>query len=412
MDPSTEPPTREPGPKLLAFTMVTGHGLKHLYSAAFSVVFPEIKVGLGLSNLAAGALVMSRDVSSGAAAMPGGFIADRYSSKRPLILLAAIMLVAFGYLASGSLQTYYAIALAVILVGVGTSMWHPTAIAALSARFPKRRGLALTMHGAGASVGEVLGPLLAGWLLQQILWPHLLQYSFLPAVLAAIVIWLALLGMKGQQGAASSKDYFSAVAPLFKNRRLMAVLALCGVVSMGDYAMVTFLPIYLREHLEFSTFKVGVYISLLHTVGIATHPIMGFASDRFGRKSVLVPELTIFGLLCVALAFADPGIQLLLTIIAIAAVTFTYLPIFVATAIDLSPPGVHGTSVGLVYTASMAIGAFGAVIGGLIADYISIQSTFVFSGITIVASALVLIIIPTRSPHPPTPCHPAAPRGI
>ena len=54
MDPSTQPPTREPGPKLLAFTMVTGHGLKHLYSAAFSVVFPEIKVGLGLSNLAAG----------------------------------------------------------------------------------------------------------------------------------------------------------------------------------------------------------------------------------------------------------------------------------------------------------------------------------------------------------------------
>ena len=37
------------------------------------------------------------------------------------------------------------------------------------------------------------------------------------------------------------------------------------------------------------------------------------------------------------------------------------------------------------------------MIGGLIADHISIQSTFVFSGITIVASALVLIIIPTRS---------------
>ena len=158
MDPSTEPPTRDSGPKLLAVTLVAGHGIKHLYGAAFAVVFPEIKAGLGLSNLAAGALVMSRDFSSGAAAMPGGFIADRYSSKRPLFLMAAIMLVAFGYLASGSLQTYYAIALAVILVGVGTSMWHPTAIAALSARFPEKRGLALTMHGAGASVGEVLGP--------------------------------------------------------------------------------------------------------------------------------------------------------------------------------------------------------------------------------------------------------------
>ncbi len=393
---STDLQARQPGPRLLAFTMIAGHGLKHLYGAAFTVIFPEIKLGLGLSNFAAGALVMTRDVSSGIAAMPGGFIADRYSSKRPLILMAAVILVAFGYLASGSLQTYIAIALAVVLVGVGTSLWHPTAIASLSDRFPGKRGLALTMHGAGASLGEVLGPLVAGTLLQFILWPRLLQYSFFPAALAVIVLWFVLRGLKGPRGAASIKEYFSAVAPLLKNRRVMAVVTLCGTISMGDYAMGTFLPIYLREHLEFSTFKVGLYISLLQAVGIVVHPILGVISDRFSRKSALVPELTIFGLLCVALAYADPGIQLLLVIIAIGAVTFAYLPILVATTIDLSPPGVHGTTVGLVYSASMAIGAFGAVFGGLIADHISIESTFVFAGITIVASGLALLATPTH----------------
>ncbi len=399
IDSSTEGYTRSPGPRLLAVTMVAGHGLKHLYGAAFMVIFPEIKLGLGLSNFAAGALVMSRDVSSGVAAMPGGFIADRYSSMRPLILMAAMMLVAFGYLASGSLQAYYAIALAVVLVGVGTSLWHPTAIAALSDRFPERRGLALTMHGAGAGMGEVLGPLLAGALLQRILWPRLLQYSFLPAALAAIVVWLALRGLKSQPGAASIREYFSTAAPLLKNRRIMSVVALCAMVSMGDYAMATFLPIYLREHLEFSTLKVGVYISLLHTIGIATQPILGFVSDRYGRKAALVPELSAFGMLCVAVAYAEPGTQLLLTIIAIGAVTYTYLPIFVAITIDLSPAGLHGTSVGLVYTGTMAVGAFGAVLGGLVADGLSIESTFIFAGITNVAAALLLIALPTR-PRP------------
>ena len=396
------PTQRQPGPRLLAVTMVAGHGLKHLYGAAFTVIFPEIKLGLGLSNLAAGALVMTRDVSSGVAAMPGGFIADRYSSKRPLILMAAVMLVAFGYLASGSIQTYIAIVLAVILVGVGTSLWHPTAIASLSDRFPEKRGLALTMHGAGASVGEVLGPLLAGALLQVILWPRLLQYSFFPAALATIALWFALRGLKGPRGASSIKEYFSATAPLLKNSRVMAVVALCGTISMGDYAVGTFLPIYLREHLEFPTFKVGLYISLLQAVGIVVHPLLGLISDRFSRKAVLFPELTIFGSLCVALAYADPGIQLLLTIIAIGAVTFAYLPILVATAIDQSPPGVHGTIVGLVYSGSMAIGAFGALFGGLIADHVSIESTFLFAGITIVASGLVLLAIPTRPREQPT----------
>ena len=399
MDSAPQASTRQPGPRLLAVTIVAGHALKHLYGAAFTVTFPEIKLGLGLSNFAAGSLVMTRDVSSGIAAMPGGFIADRYNSKRPLILMAAVMLIALGYLASGSLQTYVAIALAVILVGVGTSMWHPSAIASLSDRFPQRRGFALTMHGAGAGLGEMLGPLVAGALLTVVLWPRLLQYSFFPAALSAIVVWLALRGLKSRQGAASVREYFSAAAPLFKNRRVMAVVALCSIVSMGDYAMATFLPIYLREHLEFSTVKVGVYISLLHTIGIATQPILGFVSDRYGRKTALVPELTAFGLLCVAIAYADPGTQLLLVIIALGAVTYTYLPIFAAITMDLSSSGVHGTTVGLVYTGSMAVGAFGAVIGGLMADHISIQSTFIFAGITNVTSALALILIPTR-PRP------------
>lgn len=202
--------------------------------------------------------------------------------------------------------------------------------------------------------------------------------------------------MKSRQGAASLKEYFSAAVPLLRNQRLMSIVALCGVVSMGDYAMATFLPIYLREHLEFSSLKVGVYISLLHTVGIAVQPVLGFVSDRYGRKTALVPELTAFGLLCLTVAYANPGTQLLLTIIALGAVTYTYLPIFAAMTIDLSPSGMHGTSVGLVYTGSMAIGAFGAVVGGLIADHISIQSTFIFASITNVSSALALIIIPTR----------------
>ena len=177
----------------------------------------------------------------------------------------------------------------------------------------------------------------------------------------------------------------------------MFVVALCAMVSMGDYAMATFLPIYLREHLEFSTSRVGVYISLLHTIGIATQPILGFVSDRYGRKAALVPELTAFGLLCVAVAYADPGIQLLLTIIALGAVTYTYLPIFVAITMDLSPPGLHGTSVGIVYAGTMAVGALGAALGGLVADALSIESTFIFAGITNVAAAFLLLIVRTRA---------------
>jgi predicted MFS family arabinose efflux permease len=64
---------------------------------------------------------------------------------------------------------------------------------------------------------------------------------------------------------------------------------------------------------------------------------------------------------------------------------------------DLSPPGLHGTSVGLVYAGTMAVGALGAALGGLVADALSIESTFIFAGITNVTAAFLLLIVRTRA---------------
>ena len=40
------------------------------------------------------------------------------------------------------------------LIGFGTALWHPTANASLSNRFPERRATALSIHGTGATVSD------------------------------------------------------------------------------------------------------------------------------------------------------------------------------------------------------------------------------------------------------------------
>ena len=397
MDSPTTPQSSNEGRTLLAATTVSGHGLKHLYAAAFMIVLPEIKAGLMLSNLAAGALVSARDVSAGVSTMPSGFLADRFSSKWSIILTISLALLAIGYLAAGTLETYWAVAITISLFGIGVSLWHPAAIASLSARFPTRRGFAISLHGSGGSAGEILGPLIAGGLLLLIAWPTLLQFSFIPAALAAFFVWFALRNLKGQPGVSSLKEYFATSGVLLKNRAFIAVVILSGFRSMSNHVITTFVPIYLREDLEFSSLEVGIYASMLQAIGIATHPIMGYISDKYGRKIALVPGMIFFGLLCIALAYASEGPQLILTIIAIGAVMFTFHHIFVAYAIDLSPPGVHGTSVALVYSGSMLFGGIGAILGGLLADKVSLPSTFIFAGIVVIAAALLLIFVPTRN---------------
>ena len=59
-------------------------------------------------------------------------------------------------------------------------------------------------------------------------------------------------------------------------------------MQMGRIVIITFLPIYLQEHLGYSPFALGVYIALLHAMGIISQPILGYLSDRLGRKAVAV----------------------------------------------------------------------------------------------------------------------------
>ena len=122
MDQNTVDQDLTKGRTLLATTLVSGHGLKHLYAAAFSIVLPEIKGGLGLSNAATGALVTGRELSSGLITLPAGFVADRFSSWWSSILTIAILLLGLGYFLAGSVSTYWVIMLAIVVTGLATAM--------------------------------------------------------------------------------------------------------------------------------------------------------------------------------------------------------------------------------------------------------------------------------------------------
>jgi predicted MFS family arabinose efflux permease len=79
---------------------------------------------------------------------------------------------------------------------------------------------------------------------------------------------------------------------------------------MGRLVVITFLPVYLQERLGYSPFGLGVYIALLHAMGTISQPILGYLSDRLGRKAVLFPSFMVLGILFALLTVVAPGIPL------------------------------------------------------------------------------------------------------
>ncbi len=399
------------GRNQLAATVVVGHAVKHIYNSALqSILFPEIKIGLGLSGTQLGTLAFSRQATSWVTTVFAGFLGDRFADRASLMLGISLLMTGVSYYLLGVADSvvsedliFLAVLAIMLLIGVGPSLYHPPAIGALSRRFPDRRGFAISLHGTGGSVGEVGGPLLAGvvllgWLAMT--WDSVLVYSLFPALVCAVAIWLFMRNVPGgeMRAVGSVREYFASLLSLLKRKALYVLVIVTALRSVGQSSVMIFLPVYLREELDFSPSKVAIYLSLAQVVGIVAQPVMGYLADRFGYKPVLVPSMLLMSLLAMALGFADPEpffwqiSWLTITIMVMGTVLYALHAIFIAAAIEAAEGAVQSTIVSLIYGASF-IGTLSPVIAGLIWDNYGVEATFVYGGALVLVGTLVLAIM-------------------
>ena len=386
--PSTAITGRQRG-TLLAVT-VAGHALKHLFNSAFFVLLPEIKTGLALSNLQVGTLSTVRNFAGGLSNLPAGFIGDRFSEKRAGLLGLSIATIGVFGLALGLATSYVLAVIAAAMMIIGISFWHPVAISALSRQFAERRGFAISLHGTGGSIGEATGPVVAGLLLGVFTWRVVLQGSVVPALILGVGIWLLLRTVPTEgRTVFSVGDYLGSVRRILRNRRLILVLLFSGGFGGGQSVLLTFLPIYLREDLGVSSFTLGIYLFLAQVAGIGSQPIMGYLSDRKGRKVVLVPGLTVLGLSILGLNLVGSGWLFVVLVIVMGAFLFSLMSILLAAATDLVPRDVQATTVSLVFGAAIIVSGLAPYIGGLLADSFGVKSSFLLASGMVLVAALI-----------------------
>ena len=126
---------------------------------------PAIASAMGLSNLQVASLLAIRQAGFGVVNLGVGVFVDMLKNQWGLILTACMFWAAIAYLAVGAAPSFPLLVVAIAVVSIPGALWHLPATAALSRRFPDRRGFAVSIHGFGSNIGNVLGPLLAGAML-------------------------------------------------------------------------------------------------------------------------------------------------------------------------------------------------------------------------------------------------------
>jgi MFS family permease len=378
----------------IAATIFVAHAIKHLYnSGQGSLIMPEIKLGLGLNRAQFGSLATSSAIAWWSSTMFAGYLGDRFSNRAGMMLAMAMALMGGAFFLIGIAPGYKTMLVVMFLAGIGPSMFHPPALGELSRRFPDRRGFAVSLHGMGANIGEVLGaPAVAG-LLTFMMWRDIMKTSLGPALLVAAAVWLLMPSRKAaiEEVVVSTRSYFGALASLLHNRVLLLLIVATALRSIGEGGVGGFLSLYMREDLEYTATRVALILSLAQAAGIVSQPIMGILSDRVGRKPVLVTGTGLVMLSAFALSVARPGIQLFLAVLVRGAFSFSLHHIFVAAALDAARGVAQSTVVSLIYGAGF-LGTFSPFIAGLISDKWGIHSAFVYGGVMLIFPTVLLAV--------------------
>tara|TARA_B100000315_G_scaffold50934_1_gene45475 strand:- start:4456 stop:5745 length:1290 start_codon:yes stop_codon:yes gene_type:complete len=416
---STVSPTQEKvrQPRSSAFILTNlsiGHGITHWYMSSMMLMLPKIQSSFGFGNFQFGMLNTIRQVSAGSATIPTGVLIDMAKNQWGLILTGCMIMagVASG-LISLSPNYIYLTAVIVLLPLPGT-IWHMPAIAAISQRMPDRRGMGLSIHGIGSQLGTSLGPygtghllaLMAGWSAMEA-WRSVTLIYVAPAIFMAVVVWWSLrdLGSSGispnQQ--TSLKVRIQGVGGLLRNRTMLALMVVIMLRNMGFNSLTIWVPKYLQDSVEdgglgMSTVSAGLNYSLLTALGVVSSPFLGALSDRYGRKKVLLPSLSLAAVLALAIGQAGDGVWLTMTILATGLFTYSLGQILQASVLDQVGKGTEGATMGLVMGLNNIFSALSPLAAALVVNAYGLSSVFYYNAGLWVAAVAVLTFISLKPP--------------
>ena len=376
---------------LVLIAVVAGHAVKHVFNAGSMLILPELKSTLGVSNTSIGLLTTTRSVFGGLINLPAGFVSDRYSGRWAAVLALTLIAVGGSMFLVGISTAFWMAVVSMTLLSMAITFWHPPALAALSVRYPDKRGFAVAMHGTGGSIGEAVGPILTGFLIGFLAWQTVLQLSLIPAILMGVGTYLLLKSIPSLSAETTTRGYFGGVRAALSNPRLLLVLATTACFSGSQIGIMSFLPIYAREDLAMSTTATGALVSLLQVAGIGSQPVLGYLSDLFGRRVVLAIGFAGLTMGTLGLFTAGSGPAFFVAVAFTGLFLFPMMAILLAAAMDVVGSVVQGTTVSFVFGVSIVLAAISGWISGRVADTYGVEFVFLYAAIPAAVAFLLTV---------------------
>ena len=355
------------------------HLVVDAYNNVYAPLLPLLIPHLNLSLATAGTLAMLFQMANSVSQLGFGALADRWK-PRALIVggpLAAVVVMSFIGVPTSPLM----LGVVLVLGGLGGAAFHPPAAALVYRIADHRKGLAMSAHISGGSLGFALAPLVFVPVIARmgLAWSPVIM---LPGLLA--LSWTLRQVPPMSRPAAHERSSWATLRPAAVPLTLVYFTVVLRTAT--SYGFMTFAPTLLtRRGLSIDQASAAVFLYLF------TSSVGGFfggpLADRFGARRVMVATLVAaVPFLALAPVLSPWGFAAMLAIGGL--LLQSTLPVSVTYAQSITTAGAATVS-SLMMGFAWGMGSLAVPLIGLSADRFGINATLVgLAAVPLLAASL------------------------
>jgi MFS family permease len=341
-----------------------------------------------------------------------GFLADRFSRSRVIV----ISLFAWSFVTwlTAHATTYTELLATRVLMGVTEAAYIPAALALITDYHRGHtRSRAEGIHMSGIMVGAGLGGV-GGWIAERHGWEHSFTLFGLIGLGYAFVVAFFLKDAPRERPsntAINEADELpkiglrAAFVSLFSKSSFTLALIYWGLLGMGGWAVVGWMPTYMNENFNLAQGVAGLtatgYLQTALLVGVIVGGAWAdrwFRTNPFGR--FYVPFI---GLCCAAPGIFLAGSTNLLPLAIVGLVVYGFARAFadcnmMPILCQVTDPRYRATGYGVLNLCGTVVGGFTIYAGGALRDAkIDVSLIFGFASVSMVGCAALLLLIKSHA---------------
>ena len=364
------------------------HFVVDAYGNMYAPLLPLLIPQLGLSLKTVGVLAMCYQLASSISQLGFGTLADRW---RPRVLLMAGPILSVVVLSAIGTATSVAMLAALLLIGgLGGAAFHPPAAALVHAVSGNRKGLAMSTHISGGSLGFALAPLVFAPAVVA-LGPSRAWLVAVPGLIA--LIYTLSLIRRVQIPRKHAREGWTHLRPYAKPLALLYTIVVLRTLTANSLSV--FLPVQLTQQgmgLNEASAAVSFYLFISTVGGFLGGPL----ADAYGPRRVIIWSLLS------AVPFLLAG-QLtsgwtLTALVSIGGFLLqSTLPVNVTFGQQLAPVSAATVS-SLMMGFAWGVGSLLAPVVGLLGDTLGLTIALSITAVIPILAALFAVPLPRRAP--------------